>query len=399
MKLSVIIPAYNRHDLSAACLDSLARSSGPELGEVIFVDNASSDATPERIPPLGESFFGSRFRYLRLPDNRNFAGACNAGARNAHQPLLFLLNNDTLLTPGWSAPLLRAMANTPRIGAASPLLLYPGDLRVQHLGISVAPEGLNHLYRFFPGTHPLVRKKRTWQALSGAALLIPAGLFADAGGFHEGYRNGFEDLELCCRIRQQGYLLSCEPESVVLHLEGQTPGRKDAEAANALLFRERCAGRLSPDIFELVTNDGYELTLTPWLDCLPALSVMKARAISQEAGASPARWHEAVQKEPLWAEGYARLAGGLEQRGNWEAATRMRLYQAVFAPTAASLMLLGKAAARAGNADLARQSFDQATRIRALTTKTQQRAQRARELRDALPYGHPMRSLYAKYAD
>lgn len=152
---SAIIPVFNKWELTRACLESLRQNTPGADFAVIVVYNASSDATATDCLPLGQALFPGRFRYLRFAANRNFGPACNAGAQAADSPLLFFLNNDTLLEPGWLPPLLRALDLDARTGAVGPLLCYPHDprlgVRVQHLGIAVGPQLYpSHLYEYFP---------------------------------------------------------------------------------------------------------------------------------------------------------------------------------------------------------------------------------------------------------
>ena len=201
-QVSIIIPVFNKWELTRNCLESL-RTHTPEDVEVIVADNASSDDTVTELDRLGSALFGPRFRSIRNAENINFGPACNAGARAAAAPLLLFLNNDTLLTPCWLAPLLKALER-PGTGAVGPLLLY-ADRTVQHLGITFSIAGtVSHLYRGFPEDHPVVGRKRQLQAITAAALLLRKDLFFEAGAFYPEYLNGFEDVELCARIRQLG---------------------------------------------------------------------------------------------------------------------------------------------------------------------------------------------------
>ena len=265
--VSVIIPAFNQWPHTAQCLHSLRTHTPGVLAEVVVVDNGSTDATAAELEGLGQGLFGERFTRIRLEENRNFGPGCNLGAAAASGQFLFFLNNDTLLTEGWLPPLLEAFQEDPRLGGAGPLLTYPDTARVQHLGVAFSPTlGLEHLYSQFPSSHPVVGRKRFVQALTGAALFMPASLFQACDGFFAGYVNGSEDLDLCCRLRQQGKRLRCAPKSRIHHLESRTPGRFDHDDANAALLRERCAGGFAPDLHHWTAQDGFEIALTPWLD-------------------------------------------------------------------------------------------------------------------------------------
>ena len=182
MRVSVIIPAWNLWQMTAACLRSLATHSAGQDLEVLVVDNGSTDATAGELEPLGQSLWGAGFKALRLPENLGFAKACNLGARAAAGELLFFLNNDTTCTAGWLPPLRAAFENA-RLGAAGPLLLYP-DGTAQHCGISFSPFcKVSHIYEHFPGNHPVLRKKRPLQAITGAALMLRRQVFEACGGF------------------------------------------------------------------------------------------------------------------------------------------------------------------------------------------------------------------------
>jgi thioredoxin-like negative regulator of GroEL len=72
-------------------------------------------------------------------------------------------------------------------------------------------------------------------------MLVRREVFEAVGGFDEGYHNGFEDVDLCLKIREQGWQLMYRPDSVLYHLESQTPGRKAHDRENAKRLIQRWA--------------------------------------------------------------------------------------------------------------------------------------------------------------
>lgn len=313
MRLSVIIPAWNLWELTRDCLLSLRAHSRDANLQVIVVDNGSTDATREALEPLGRECWGGDFLPLRLPENEGFARACNAGARAADGDALFFLNNDITFSPDWLPPLTAALAR-PGTVAVGPLLLYP-DGTCQHCGVSLSPMNtLCHLYEGFPGDHPALRRPHPLRVITGAALLLPRAGFAAAGGFHEGYRNGFEDLDLCLTLGAQGGRLRLAGDSVLCHRTSQTPGRFDRDAENAALFASRWGGKWLPDLHVQAAVDGYETRLTPGGTPYVALPEARARELDAATG-DEAFLRDQLRREPLWINGYVRLAGALEREG------------------------------------------------------------------------------------
>lgn len=317
MRVSVIIPAWNLWQMTAACLRSLATHSAGQDLEVLVVDNGSTDATVGELEPLGQSLWGAGFKALRLPENLGFAKACNLGARAAAGDLLFFLNNDTTCTPGWLPPL-RAAFEDARLGAAGPLLLYP-DGTAQHCGISFSPfYKVSHIYEHFPGNHPVLRKKRPLQAITGAALMLRRQVFETCGGFFEGYRNGCEDVDFCFAVRRQGFRLAVIGESVLYHHTSQTPGRFEHDLQNGKLFYQRWHQDVTADMHRLARMDGYELRIGPTLSCRLGLPEVRERELDAAfAGAAfdAAACVAQLEREPLWRGGWLRLMDQLEAQG------------------------------------------------------------------------------------
>lgn len=323
MKLSVVIPVLNKWELTRACLESLREHTEGEI-EVLLVDNASTDATGAEAPALGRALFGQGFVYLPQERNRNFAPACNIGARAARGEAVFFLNNDTLLSPGWLPPLLAALAQTDAApdapAAVAPLLLYPElggrKNRVQHLGIVFDPQKHpRHLYEGFPARHPLCAGRHAFQAVTGAALLLRRDLFLGAGLFDESFVNGLEDVELCLRLRRQEHGakggLRVEHGSTVYHLASQTPGVHARAEHNARLLRQKAGGEITPDWARLAAEDGYVFRLSPalagYLEPGPERAAAQAAARAR-IHADEAALLELLEEEPLWYAGYELLA-------------------------------------------------------------------------------------------
>lgn len=327
VQTSVIIPAYNKWELTEACLRSLEQSLGGKNCEIIVVDNASSDATRECCQALGNQLFGDFFQYHRAERNLNFGPASNLGARMGRGEYLLFLNNDTLAVPDcpdWYTPLLEDFSTWPNIAATGPVLLYPPSASapsffgstVQHLGVFVSPTfKVGHLYEGIPAASPLAAKRRFFQIITAACMLMPRALFLEHGGFNEGFVNGFEDVDLCARLWAGGRRMTVNPTARLYHLTSQTPGRHTHEESNSRLFADTSLRLLTPDWHLHLAADDVELQVTVWQSMSPGMNAgQRAKLAPLLATDDPEAISNALTRFPLWHEGYAALADCLKKR-------------------------------------------------------------------------------------
>ncbi|MBG0777896.1 MAG: glycosyltransferase family 2 protein [Desulfovibrionaceae bacterium] len=385
--INVVIPVRDRWLLTRNCLEALRAATRGDFFEVTVVDNGSTDATPADCPALGAQLFGACFRYERFDENRNFGPACNHGATTSTAPFVFFLNNDTIPTGDWHTPLLEAFGQMPGLGAVGPLLLYPGSDRVQHLGVVVDPAyGTDHLYEYFPVTHRAVARRRSLQAITGAALFMPRFLFLEVGGFFEGYVNGFEDVDLCLALRKAGRTLTVAPESVIHHLGSQSAGRFAQEDANARLLFQRWGRAVRPDMHLHAREDGFVLRVTETFETHVALPAAREAELDRaHAGVNdPVALWKTLLDEPLWFGGYDRLAVILERGGLWQEAFEARMLQCSLGPSLGRLERYRSAAMRAGHADRAEDAARHAALYRAVLRDPQEALRLGGEIADRL---------------
>lgn len=343
VKVSIVIPVYNQWELTRACLRSIKATMPPGMAEVILVDNASTDVTYEAAPFLGRQLFGDSFIYIRNEENRNFAGASNQGARTAKGQYLVFLNNDTVARPGWCERLIEDFGRFSDIAGTGPLLLYPEKplvgQTVQHLGVVVSVFGkISHLYEGVPLSSPLARKRRFFQIITAACMMMPRELFLEAGGFDEGYVNGFEDVDLCARLSSQGWRFTVNPEAEVIHYQGQSQGRSAHEAQNSARFVKRTQPLLKPDKEKLLAEDGLLPGLNEWQIQVPQLpGKLTADIADSMVEADKAKLVEILLRDPYWRDGWLRLLPLLTSRELAEiAGTIFKLVPEPAAPVLAS---------------------------------------------------------------
>ncbi len=123
-RASVIVVTYNNLALTRLCLESIVRNSDYPNYEVIVVDNNSTDDTPEYLRRLAAQH--SHIQIVLNPENRGFAAANNQGIERSTGERLVLLNNDTVVPPGWLSRLLRHLED-PSIGMVGPVTNFTGN--------------------------------------------------------------------------------------------------------------------------------------------------------------------------------------------------------------------------------------------------------------------------------
>ena len=169
----VVVVNFNGGDLVLACISSILGLRWNADLQVVVVDNASGDGSPQRISER----FGSRVHVVARNTNDGF-GAANVGMGSipglADPEWVGLVNPDATVDPDWLVALTNALAGDPRAGTATPLTLFadqfvtvdvrspvhpiasdPRTLAVQLIDVRVADGGgtrRNLLARLGPGS-------------------------------------------------------------------------------------------------------------------------------------------------------------------------------------------------------------------------------------------------------
>ena len=253
---SIIIPVWNNADLTQQCLTALAEVTDGVTYEVVVVDNGSTDGVQNFLQTLGGDV-----QVIRNQENLGFAKACNQGARAARGEYLVFLNNDTIPLKGWLAPLIEEVRIHSDVAVVGSKLLYE-DGTIQHAGVAFSREWFlpYHIYRGADAHAACVSRRRELDCVTAACMLVRRAVFDQVGGFDEGYRNGFEDVDLCLKVRAQKWKIIYQPQSVLYHLESRTPGRKAHDSDNSRRLHDRWATSWwLADEDRIHFEDGYAL--------------------------------------------------------------------------------------------------------------------------------------------
>ena len=121
--LSVVIPVFNRSDLTDQVLKELWFTSS-KTDEIVVVDNGSWDTTP-LVLDEHKKHFEDRMIVLRHGRNEGFATACNDGIRLSHGDVVILLNNDVRIHHAFQRQICETLDENPKRLVCGRLVNWP----------------------------------------------------------------------------------------------------------------------------------------------------------------------------------------------------------------------------------------------------------------------------------
>ena len=235
-KISIIIPARDRVDLLARCLDSLTSKTSYTPYEIVVIDN---DSQSEEARAYFSHF---KHRVLHYGGPFHFSAINNFAVKQTGSPwLLFLDYHTEAFESDWLTMMVEHVQRR-EVGAVGPRLVYP-DHTVRHAGIVLGVGGIaDHAFRGFPAEAPGVCRQlqatRNYSAVTGACLLTRREVFDEVGGFDENLPDNLGDVDLCLKMRRAGYVIVYTPFAKLIDHE-PTARRQTVEPDEANLMRER----------------------------------------------------------------------------------------------------------------------------------------------------------------
>jgi N-acetylglucosaminyl-diphospho-decaprenol L-rhamnosyltransferase len=230
--VSVVIVSYHCRDDVMACVESVLGSRSARGFEVVVVDNGSTDGTLELLADRAP-----QARVIPMGMNAGFSKANNVGMATARGRYVLVLNPDTVVAPGALYRLADWLDAHGGAGVAAPQLLNADGTDQRTARAFPTPAAAlfgrrSPLTRWFPrnrwstrflsgGAHRGDEPFRVdW--VSGAAMMVPASVINEVGGFDEEFFLFWEDADWCRRITDAGYEVWCVPQAQVTHDEGGT---------------------------------------------------------------------------------------------------------------------------------------------------------------------------------
>ncbi|MGC8797937.1 MAG: glycosyltransferase family 2 protein [candidate division WOR-3 bacterium] len=232
-ELGLVFINYHSARWLQYALESLAASE-PELSrEVVIVDNGSASRTEELMLRTLGAQFGARVLFLKR--NVGYGAAANRGIIYTQADFVAVCNPDIRFTDGSLSRLVGLLNSCPDAGVVSPQLFYPDGTpqpscrRLPRLRYVLSGRR-SPLVRIFPGLGPareflyldLWQKEEPVpvEAVIGTVMVFRRQAFTKVGGFDEGYFMFAEDLDICYRLRKDGWQVFLEPRAKVIHYYG-----------------------------------------------------------------------------------------------------------------------------------------------------------------------------------
>jgi GT2 family glycosyltransferase len=223
--VSIITVNYNTPEVTAAMLRSLSLLTYPNW-EVIVVDNASPQYSS-----VGLKKDFPFIKHISSPVNTGFAGGNNIGLEFAKGDYVFLLNNDTEVTPGLVTALVDYLQSHKQCGIACPKIKY-----------HFLPDTIQ--YAGAIGLHPLTSRSydigylqkdegqfndcRITDLPNGAAMMIPMELIKKVGVMSELFFLYYEELDWAARFKHAGFEINYVGTAEVFHKESVSTGKNSA---------------------------------------------------------------------------------------------------------------------------------------------------------------------------
>lgn len=230
--VSILIPNKDQKETLMHCIRSVLETSTWKNLEILIIENNSE--REETFACYRELEKDPRIRILTYPGKTfNYSAINNFGVQQAKGEYLLFLNNDIeVITPDWIEQML-GNCQRPEVGIVGAKLYYP-DNTIQHAGIIIGIGGIaGHAFlglaRAKSGYLHKASLQMDYSAVTAACMMMKAEAFRKAGGFEEKLTVAFNDVDLCLRTVEQGWLVVYDPHVEMYHYESKSRGAEDSE--------------------------------------------------------------------------------------------------------------------------------------------------------------------------
>ena len=241
--ISIVIPNKDHVEDLRRCITSIEKKSTWKNYEIVVVENNSVEQSIRDYYKELES--DPKVKIVTYEGGFNYSRINNVGVKETKGEYLLFLNNDTeVISPDWMEQLLM-YAQRKDVGAVGAKLYY-ADNTIQHAGVVIglgAHRSAAHTHYKMPREHLGYMGRLCYAqdvtAVTGACLMVKKSIYEEVDGLDESFTISLNDVDLCLKIREKGYLNIFTPFAELYHYESKTRGMEEGEKLRR--YERECA--------------------------------------------------------------------------------------------------------------------------------------------------------------
>ena len=241
--ISIVIPNKDHVEDLRRCITSIEKKSTWKNYEIVVVENNSVEQSIRDYYKDLES--DPKVKIVTYEGGFNYSRINNVGVKETKGEYLLFLNNDTeVISPDWMEQLLM-YAQRKDVGAVGAKLYY-ADNTIQHAGVVIglgAHRSAGHTHYKMPREHLGYMGRLCYAqdvtAVTGACLMVKKSIYEEVDGLDESFTISLNDVDLCLKIREKGYLNIFTPFAELYHYESKTRGMEEGEKLRR--YERECA--------------------------------------------------------------------------------------------------------------------------------------------------------------
>ena len=223
--VAVVILNWNGVKHLEEFLPSVIQHTNSSIADIFVIDNASTDNS---VAFLNEKY--PSVKIVQNSSNGGFAKGYNDGLKNIQAKYYVLLNSDVEVSSFWLEPLYKKMESSPEIAACMPKILdYKNKIKFEHAGAAGGfidkfgyPFCRGRLFNSIENDELQYNNDIEIFWATGACMMIRANLYHEQSGFDESFFAHMEEIDLCWRLKNEGFKIYFVHNSTVFHLGGGT---------------------------------------------------------------------------------------------------------------------------------------------------------------------------------
>ena len=239
--VSLIIPTKDKIDILDKCLQSILNKTTYTNYEIIIVDNNSEEIQSKiYFTKISEKY--KKIKVIKYEKPFNYSAINNFAVKQANGSIIGLINNDiVVITNTWLDEMVSHIIRKD-VGAVGAKLYYENNT-IQHAGVIVGIGGVaGHIQKYHPrnseGYFGRLFLTQNFSAVTAACLILRKDVFNEVNGLNEkDLTVAFNDVDLCLKIRQKGYLIVWTPYAELYHLESISRGN-DSDPDKIVRFQK-----------------------------------------------------------------------------------------------------------------------------------------------------------------